>query len=158
LAEVPALGSRGEGWVVVQFALLAAIVVALIVGPRWPDDVRDVLAAAGAVVALAGAAIGFASARALGSGLTPYPKPPSGAELVERGPYRYVRHPFYSGAILFFTGLSLAFSQPALALTLALGLVMALKSVVEERFLTASTPAYADYARRTRFRLVPYVF
>jgi protein-S-isoprenylcysteine O-methyltransferase Ste14 len=158
LPDIPSLGPRGEGWVWIQLALLLAIVVALVVGPRWPDGVQAAFVVAGALLALAGAAIGFAAGRALGSGLVPHPKPPSGSELVERGPYRHVRHPFYSGALLFSAGLSLAFSQLALVLTLALAVVWALKAVVEERFLVEAHPEYADYARRTRSRLVPYLF
>ena len=156
--RVPSLGPRGEGWVWLQFALMAAIVIALIAGPRWPDSVAGWLQVAGGLLAIAGAAVGFLAGRALGRGLTPYPRPEPGADLVERGPYRYVRHPFYSGGILFFAGLSLAFSQLALVLTLALAVVWALKAIVEERFLAVAHPGYAEYARRTRFRLAPYVF
>ena len=158
MPSVPSLGSRGEGWVWIQFALMIAILVALFLGPRWPDRVQSAFVMAGALLALAGAAIGFWAARALGAGLTPYPKPAAEAPLVERGPYRHVRHPFYTGAAAFLAGLSLAFSQLALVLTLALAVVWALKAVVEERFLAEAHPEYAEYALRTRFRLVPYLF
>ncbi len=141
-----------------QFALMAAIVVALFLGPRWPERASGALVVVGVLVALAGAVVGFAAGRALGVGLTPYPKPPTGAPLVETGPYRHVRHPFYAGAALFLGGLSLVFSQSALVLTLVLVVVWALKSVVEERFLEAAHPAYAAYAARTRYRLLPRVF
>jgi protein-S-isoprenylcysteine O-methyltransferase Ste14 len=69
-----------------------------------------------------------------------------------------VRHPFYLGALLVLLGWSLVFSPWALVATGALGLVWALKATVEERFLLARYPAYAEYCERTRFRLVPFVY
>jgi protein-S-isoprenylcysteine O-methyltransferase Ste14 len=158
LAEVPSLGERGGGWVVLQFALLIAVVGACVAGPRWPDSVAGALALVGAALALVGAALGVVTARAIGSGLTPYPRPSSGVRLVEHGPYGVVRHPFYSAAIAFLGGLSLAFSPVALGLTAALGVVWALKASVEERFLGELFPEYDAYRERTRYRLVPFVY
>ena len=43
LADVPSLGTRGGGWVALQFALMLAILVLGVVGPGW-DDVRHGLA------------------------------------------------------------------------------------------------------------------
>src|SRR5690606_25181410 len=60
---------------------------------RAPDFVGVLLVLAGR--ARAGAGLG-----ALGSALTPYPRPRDGAGLVKRGVYRYVRHPVYSGIVL----------------------------------------------------------
>ena len=86
-----------------------------------------------------------AAGRALGAGFTPFPKPADEGELVESGPYGVVRHPVYSGGILFASGISLALSPWALVATAALAVVWALKARVEERFLVARYPAYAEY-------------
>jgi protein-S-isoprenylcysteine O-methyltransferase Ste14 len=142
--------------VLIQFALMAAIVVAGVAGPNWPGGRAVVVV--GIVVALAGAAVAASAARALGRNLTPFPRPPRGATLVERGPYRVVRHPVYSGGILSFVGVSLVLSPVALAVTLFLAIVWALKVQVEERFLRAAHPDYADYCVRTPARLVPFVY
>jgi protein-S-isoprenylcysteine O-methyltransferase Ste14 len=156
LPEVPRLGERGGGWVVLQFAVMAAVVVAGVVGSGWPAT--RLLVAAGMLVALAGAAVAVAAGRAHEGSLTPFPRPNPGAPLVERGPYRVVRHPIYSGGTLFFVGVSLALSPAALAVTGVLVFVWALKARVEEDFLRAADPGYAAYCERTRFRLVPYVY
>ncbi len=105
-----------------------------------------------------GLLLAVASARALGPGLTPFPRPAGGGELVETGPYRVVRHPVYSGGLLVAAGISLALSPWALAATAVLGVVWGLKASVEERLLAERYPVYAGYRERTRFRLVPYVF
>jgi len=158
LAELPRLGERGGGWVVLQFALMAAILVLGVAGPGWPDSARWWLKGVGVLLVFAGAFVAVSAARALGSGLTPFPRPPAGGELVESGPYAVVRHPIYSGAILFATGISLALSPWALAATAALTLIWALKARVEELFLAARYPAYTDYCARTRYRLAPFVY
>jgi protein-S-isoprenylcysteine O-methyltransferase Ste14 len=158
LPEVPALGARGGGWVVLQFALLLAVLVVGLLTPGWPDSARWWLKGAGVLLVFAGALVIVQAARALGSGLTPFPKPPEAGTLVEDGPYRFVRHPVYSGGILFAAGLSLALSPLALVPTAALAVAWALKASVEERFLRERFPAYHKYSSRVRYRLIPYVY
>jgi protein-S-isoprenylcysteine O-methyltransferase Ste14 len=158
LVEVPSLGARGGGWVALQFALMVAILVLGVAGPGWPESARWWLKGAGVLLVFAGAFVIAKAARALGPGLTPFPKPADRGELVDAGPYAVVRHPVYSGGILFAAGISLALSPWALAGTAALAVVWALKARVEERFLLAQYSAYAAYCARTRYRLVPYVY
>jgi protein-S-isoprenylcysteine O-methyltransferase Ste14 len=150
LPEVPSLGARGGGWVALQFALLIAVLVVGLLAPGWPDDARWWLKGVGVLSVFAGALLVVQAARALGSGLTPFPEPAEGGQLVEQGPYALVRHPVYTGGLLFTTGISLALSPWAV--------VWALKASVEERFLAERYPAYADYRERTRYRLIPYVY
>jgi protein-S-isoprenylcysteine O-methyltransferase Ste14 len=158
LVEIPSLGTRGGGWVALQFALLAAILAVGLVAPGWPDGARWWLKGVGVLLVFCGVFVIVQASRALGSGLTPFPKPADGATLVESGPYAVVRHPIYAGGILFAAGISLALSPWALVVTAALALVWALKAGVEERFLATEYPAYQDYRERTRFRLIPYLY
>jgi protein-S-isoprenylcysteine O-methyltransferase Ste14 len=110
------------------------------------------------VLFLAGAAVVFLAGRALGSSITPFPRPLSEGQLVDDGPYAFVRHPVYSGGFLVFGGIPLALSPLALVGTGLLGITWALKSRVEERFLRARYPAYGAYCERVRYRLVPYIY
>jgi len=158
LVEVPSLGARGGGWVALQFALLAAILGVGLLGPAWSDGLRWWLKGAGVVLVFLGAFVIVKAARVLGSGLTPFPEPAEDARLVDDGPYAVVRHPFYSGGLLFAAGISLALSPWALVATAGLAVVWALKATVEERFLVHRYPEYAEYRTRTRYRLVPYVY
>ena len=155
MADVPQLGERGGGWVVLQFALMVAIVAFVV---AWPDGGSSWRSVLGAVLFLAGVAVVFLAARALGSSLTPFPRPVRSGRLVDDGPYAIVRHPVYSGGLLVFGGIPLALSPWALVGTGLLGVTWALKSRVEERFLRDRYPTYAAYSERVRYRLVPYVY
>lgn len=105
----------------------------------------------GFVVALVGIILAVWGGIAMGSSLSPFPRPPRHAELVERGPYRFLRHPIYVGGVLFFAGLSLAFSAYGLALTVVLAAFWFAKARLEERLLAERFPEYAEYRRRTLF-------
>jgi protein-S-isoprenylcysteine O-methyltransferase Ste14 len=81
-------------------------------------------------------------------------------EVVERGAYRYVRHPSYTAGALMFLGIGLALGN-WLGLLAQMGLVTAgywYRVVVEERALAATIgDPYRSYMRRTK-RFVPFVF
>lgn len=150
--QLPNLGSRGQGWVWGQFVLAGVVVVVSALGPGWPWPWAGWLGAA--LVAL-GAAAGVWSLRSLGNALTPYPKPRSAGELVEHGPYRWVRHPIYSSMLLALLGVCLWGSWWGLVPLLVLVLWWLGKAQVEEEFLRRHYPGYADYCRRVRGRLIP---
>jgi protein-S-isoprenylcysteine O-methyltransferase Ste14 len=79
--------------------------------------------------------------------------------LVEKGPYRYVRHPSYTGALIFFVGLGLALQSwgAVLALALIFAVVYGYRMHVEEQILISDLgEVYISYSRRTK-RLIPYV-
>ncbi|MGH6832439.1 MAG: methyltransferase family protein [Methyloceanibacter sp.] len=75
------------------------------------------------------------------------------------GPYAYVRHPMYAGALLFIVGAPLLLgSWWGLAAGAGLVLIIAMRAVLEEQTLLAELAGYADYARRVRYRLVPHLW
>jgi protein-S-isoprenylcysteine O-methyltransferase Ste14 len=149
--------SRGLGWVVTQFVLIAAVILAGFVSPDWPDSVQGALSTVGTVLAIAGGGFAVWAARTLGRSLTPFPKPvPAG--LATTGPFAVVRHPIYTGGIAFFLGYSLWATIPALVLTFALAILWAGKVRVEERHLGETYEGYRDYAQRVRWRIVPFVY
>lgn len=81
----------------------------------------------------------------------------AGQKVVDSGPYRWVRHPSYTGILLLMVGLGLVYGDwPALAILLVLPLgVLIHRVLIEEAVLTEVLgQAYTDYAARTK-RLVP---
>jgi protein-S-isoprenylcysteine O-methyltransferase Ste14 len=79
-----------------------------------------------------------------------------GHRVVSTGPYAWVRHPMYSGAILFFVGVPLLLgSWWGVAMSPLFIVLFAIRAGIEERALIAGLPGYADYTARVRYRLVP---
>jgi len=148
---------RGTGWVVAQFVLMVAVVVAGFVPPDWPQGAQRVLSLVGAVLALAGVGFAVWAGRTMGRSLTPFPKPVE-AGLVTHGPFAIVRHPIYTGGLSLFVGYSLFAGPAAFALAVALGFLWAGKLRVEERLLTAVYDGYPAYQARVPWRLVPLLY
>lgn len=157
-SRLPALGRRGEGWVALQVALVAAAVGAGIVGPHWPPAASAGLAAAGVLAALGGAVLLVGGGAGLGRQLTPFPKPVAEGDLRQRGVYRLVRHPMYGGALLAVLGWALLSSPLALVPLGAAGAFLEAKRRREEAWLLEQHPDYAEYQRRVRRRFIPFVW
>lgn len=79
--------------------------------------------------------------------------------VIDTGLYSVVRHPMYMAASIMFTACPLVLgSYYALIPTLLLPLLLAYRVRNEEKVLQAGLPGYAEYARRVRFRMIPYVW
>lgn len=79
--------------------------------------------------------------------------------VISTGPYAHVRHPMYSGMMLFFAGVPLLLgSWWGLAMTPLFLALFAVRIRIEERTLREGLPDYADYAARVRYRLLPGVW
>ncbi|HEX5466582.1 MAG TPA: isoprenylcysteine carboxylmethyltransferase family protein [Candidatus Limnocylindrales bacterium] len=155
--KVPALGPRGEGWVIGQIVLLVAI-AATGVGALARAAPALILVSLGGGLIIVGLLLAGLGIVDLGANLTPFPRPRPTATLVERGAYRYLRHPIYSGLVLAGWGWSVAAgSLAALVLTAALALLLDLKARREEAWLLQRLPGYGAYRARTH-KFVPGIY
>jgi protein-S-isoprenylcysteine O-methyltransferase Ste14 len=155
--RLPALGPRGEGWVVAQTVLILGIVIAGVAGPGWPDTASTARITAGIAIGVAGVVLFAAGVVALGDALTPLPKPLDDTTLRVGGAYRLVRHPIYGSVLLMAFAGSLLSSPIALIVTALLAVVFELKSRHEESMLVMRYADYEAYRRRVRWRFVPGV-
>jgi protein-S-isoprenylcysteine O-methyltransferase Ste14 len=79
-------------------------------------------------------------------------------ELVTTGPYRYIRHPIYSGIILGTIGTTMAISLYWLVAVVLLGGYFIYSATVEERNMERLFPeTYPAYKRSTKM-LIPLIF
>jgi protein-S-isoprenylcysteine O-methyltransferase Ste14 len=153
-------GSRGEWYVVAQFAVFFLIAM----GPRRTAGFsvsgvlgQSAILAGGGLFLLGGlfTAAGFLS---LGSNLSILPRPREKGQLVESGAYRMVRHPIYSGIFIAALGWGL-WNRSWLLMTFAalLFVVLDLKARREEKWLAERFPDYGDYKNRVK-RLIPFIY
>jgi len=79
--------------------------------------------------------------------------------VVSSGPYSIVRHPMYASASLYLLGTPLALASYWGFVPIgAMVPFLIWRLVDEERFLAKNLPGYADYQKRVRHRLVPFVW
>jgi protein-S-isoprenylcysteine O-methyltransferase Ste14 len=78
-------------------------------------------------------------------------------ELVTSGPYRYVRHPIYSGIILAGVGTAVGLGWPVLLAVGLAAIYFSYSATVEERFMTEQFPETYPAYRSTTKMLVPFV-
>jgi protein-S-isoprenylcysteine O-methyltransferase Ste14 len=99
------------------------------------------------VLLLAGAAWSVWTVRFLGRNLSVLAQ---ARDVVDRGPYRWVRHPLYAGEIVSCLGLAIAASSAAAAaLWLVLCALQAYRALREEQVLLRALPGYRAYRART---------
>jgi protein-S-isoprenylcysteine O-methyltransferase Ste14 len=82
-----------------------------------------------------------------------------GHTVATSGPYRYVRHPGYTGYIVSSLGMALALGS--LWAIIPAGLIACLlvvRTVLEDRTLQDELPGYKEYAQRVRYRLLPGIW
>ena len=81
-----------------------------------------------------------------------------GAELVTTGPYRFVRHPIYSGVLLGFLGSALVGGMPWLIAFVIFAIYFALSARAEEHLMVKEFPdQYPEYQKRTQ-AFIPFVW
>jgi len=82
-----------------------------------------------------------------------------GHRVISGGPYAWVRHPMYSGAIIFFIGIPLLLgSLWGLIASPLLALLFAIRITIEERVLRDGLEGYIGYTAQVRYRLLPGIW
>ena len=137
--------------------------VAAVAGTLLPFTIpmfRGAAPAAGQVYAttilvLAGTAWEVWSLRSLGRSLSIIAQ---AREVVDRGPYRWIRHPLYAGEIVSVLGIAISVGTPgAFAVWVTFCGLQAYRALREEQILLQALPGYRSYRARTA-ALLPGVF
>jgi len=145
------------------------IVLILLVARRsgWTQFSKDVslwratpgLALVAAVVTAAGLSIALWARAVLGGNWSGWVVLKEQHELIDRGPYAFVRHPIYTGVLLMVIGTMTFWGTRDGVILFAImvaGLIV--KAQREERLLTTHFPEYPRYCARVRARLIPFLF
>jgi protein-S-isoprenylcysteine O-methyltransferase Ste14 len=126
----------------------------------WSGLVPPWVAVAGVTLMLAGQIV-FALARRENAffSSTVRIQPERGHKVCDTGLYRFVRHPGYLGMLGSLLAFPLLMESYWAFIPASVGaLLLVIRTHLEDRFLMAELSGYTEFARRTRWRLVPGVF
>jgi protein-S-isoprenylcysteine O-methyltransferase len=145
-------------------ALMVAIIAAFLL-PRLPPfrfvnfaPVPSVVGSIGVMLCVAGMAILVWGRQSLGKNWSPTVAVKEGHELVTSGPYRFVRHPMYTGGLLACVGSALAAGGTWIFLLVILSSLFLWRVGAEDKLMERQFPnEYPDYKKRTK-ALVPLVW
>jgi len=115
---------------------------------------------AGIATMLVGYVVRLAALLTLGETFTQHVALQPDHEVIESGPYRWVRHPAYTGAVVSYVGIGLALGN-WVSLLATTGSALAgygYRVIVEERFLRAELAGYEEYVESTPDRMIPFVW
>jgi protein-S-isoprenylcysteine O-methyltransferase Ste14 len=114
----------------------------------------------GEIIAWLGLAIRIWSIIVLGRSFRLTVEVDSDQEVVDRGPYRWVRHPSYTGLLVLAIGFGIALGNwPSLAILVVVPLIVIIRriAVEEKQLIAVMGQQYVEYRTRTK-RLVPGVW
>jgi protein-S-isoprenylcysteine O-methyltransferase Ste14 len=80
-------------------------------------------------------------------------------QVISSGPYAWMRHPGYAGALLAYIATPLWLDSPWAFLPAGLiGIILIIRTVMEDRTLMSELDGYREYSRHVRYRLLPGVW
>jgi protein-S-isoprenylcysteine O-methyltransferase Ste14 len=137
------------------FAYVAPLVLRRLPLPSMPA----VVGAAGLMMQACGFVLRVWSMRTLGGFYTRTLRMAQDQTVVDSGPYRMIRHPGYTGALLVWIGLALTSRSAAATIVVAglMGRAYQRRISAEERLLQRDLPGYGAYSDRTK-KLVPRIW
>jgi protein-S-isoprenylcysteine O-methyltransferase Ste14 len=158
---------RGRSWgreVGVRLLVIAAIIVVArrpgsqeFLRKQTPPAIGSTQGAAGLIVCYAGFAFAVWARRHLGRNWGMPMTFKQGHEMVTTGPYRYVRHPIYTGMMLAILGSAVVAGWPWLVVFLAMVVYCVYSARTEERLMLEHfSEPYAEYKKRTK-AFIPFV-
>ncbi len=153
---------------IIRIRLIAAVIVILLVIARFssinhffayrPGAMGNVVAEIGAMLCALGIALAIWARFHLGKNWSSHPALKENHELITSGPYRFVRHPIYTGILFAELGTMLAIGYVWL-IPLIFGVIVFVRRVsIEERMMMNQFPnTYPAYKRHTK-ALIPFVW
>ena len=81
-------------------------------------------------------------------------------KIIETGPYKIIRHPMYTGGLIFilFTPLALGSYWALIPFSISTIFALILRIINEEKLLIANLPGYSEYCQKTKYRIIPFVW
>ena len=152
-------GGDSRSRLIIMLSIFVSVAIAFSFGKNGITPLPDAFFYAGIVLMLAGIVFRQWAIWVLGRFFSTTVRILSDHRMVTNGPYRFIRHPSYTGALLTLVGLGLAsrtWGGTLVILTL-FGLVYGYRIGIEEKALRAEFgQQYISYAKRSK-RLIPFL-
>ena len=160
-SKIVSKGDKGSLWVLIITItvgyLLSFYIATTKIGRiyHW-----NILFAIGILIIMVGFIIRIISIRTLKQYFTYSVAKAENQEIIEKGLYKYIRHPGYLGQLIIFTGISISLSNwlsvILMLLSTLVGYVNRIR--VEEKFITEEMgDIYSNYQKRTK-KLIPKIY
>jgi len=163
-ARVAETGDRDRGsltllWIVIVCSITLAFYIEHLL-PSAGMGAAPVVRPLGIILFAAGLTIRWLAIAHLGRFFTVNVAIAANHRLIDTGPYRFVRHPSYTGALMAFLGLALCLDNWVSLVVMVIPIFLVFlrrMHVEEEALLQALGDQYGNYMRRTK-RLIPAVY
>src|ERR1043166_979713 len=137
-------------FVIAQNILLVLFMAIGLFAPKNYPFASEIIRMIGNVIATIGVLLILFSGISLRRVIQVAPEPKEGGQLIQSGPYKYLRHPIYSGIIFCVIGLFLRAPTIWIAIASLVVIVFLLfKARFEEKLLLIAYPDYEKYRQRT---------
>jgi len=120
--------------------------------------INSIFSYTGLLILILGFILRQHSINTLGKFFTPVVTKNKNQEIIQKGPYKYIRHPSYTGLFLELFGAAFAFANWISILLVIVFLVPSIlyRIKVEETFLSKNFKKYKDYQKKT-WKLIPFI-
>ena len=159
-AQIADRGSLSLIWIVVSISVFCAFCVHLALPAADFGPLSALARASGAGFFVLGLSIRWAAIIFLGRFFTVNVAIASDHKLIDAGPYRYIRHPSYTGALIAFLGLGLCIGNWVSLAVLFVPIFVVFQHrmrIEEAALLQGLGDQYRTYMQRTK-RLIPAIY
>lgn len=135
--QSPKSKDKGSWWLLALGSTILSIIVLLVIYFKWQPSLPTYVIPIGMILILLGISLRMWSVIALGKFFTLHVEIFSNHQIIETGPYRWIRHPSYTGVLLTAVGYGLAsgYLVVLLSFVIILGGTLSYRMYVEEKAL-----------------------
>ncbi len=149
---------KGSLWFII-LGIFIPLIITIILSYTNIGQINTSISYFGLIIIISGFILRQYSIFILGKFFTPVVEKQKDHKIIQHGPYKYIRHPSYTGLILELSGFSLALSN---ILALIITLILFIPAInyrikIEEQFLSKQFKEYENYKKRTR-KLIPFIY
>jgi protein-S-isoprenylcysteine O-methyltransferase Ste14 len=150
---------KGSFWFIIFGVFICVFLIFQCHYAKW-GYVDTSISNIGAILVIVGVCIRVWAVSALGKHFSMMVSVASQQKIIQHGPYRVIRHPSYTGALVTFIGLGLAFNTwiGSLIMFVFFVIVYGYRIRIEEKALIERFPdEYPSYVQNT-WRLIPFIW